>query len=704
MRRWIRLLAPFAAVASFAPAVGAQELVRGTITDATTSRPVAGAEITAPGQAGRSWSDEKGHFRLEVASAPDTLRIVAIGYHEHRLAFAGGEVIVKLDPLPITLPDLVTMGGRWTERVAEQPAPITIVSQEEIAAQAAVALDQAVGELPGVQVQPAMPAGTTVSIRGIGEQRVLVLVDGEPSPGALLENQDLSRISLFDAQRIEVTKGPTSSEYGSDALGGVINVVTSPPADGMQLDLAMRGGSFGRRDLQGAVSAGGGNLGARISGSVRQQDRLPGQRGEDAFERVWNVRGTLQHRASERLTLRADGTYLYERQRWPVGGGFNGFNDNWGANGWAEGALDALGGRTRLRAFGQRYEYEFRSAQGEEPVAGTGVQQSEELWRGLLAHQRRLGAHTLDVGAQGTTRTVSAPDRLEPGTISDDQLDLWVRDEWRRNPVLLSVGGRYTTNSRWGDNISPSIGGVWEPAAAVRIRVNVSRGFRPPSFKETGWRFGNPAAGYEIRGNPDLSPESSWAYALGTSWGIGAGVVLDVDLYRNDIHDLIELVVDQDASNQAGLLVFTPINVTSARTQGVELAARWVGGPWRALVGYNYLDARNRTNDVPLSGRAPNTALLRLTRTASLLHGFRADVTGRYTDRARLVSIDDAGNVQESTAQEAFLAWDAQLALNVTPFMEVSLGGDNLFDERPEGWTGAVGRRWYVGVKTSVTR
>lgn len=680
----------------------AQELVHGTITDATTSLPVAGAEISAPGHPGRSWTDANGRFRLALAGKPDSLRVVAIGYRETRAAYDGTAVALRIEPLPITLPDIVTTGGRWTERVAEQPAPIAVVSREEIAAQSAVALDQVVGELPGLQVQPAMPAGTTLSIRGIGEQRVLVLVDGEPTPGALLENQDLSRISVFDAQRIEVTKGPTSSEYGSDALGGVINVITTPPTDGMQLDLAARGGSFGRRDVDGALSAGGGPLGVRVSGAVRQMDRLPGQTGEDTFERVWNLRGSLQYRASQRLTLRADGTYLYERQRWPVGGGFNGFNDNRGRNGWAEGTLDAFGGRTRLRFFGQRYDYKFRSAQGEQPVEGTGVTQWEELFRGLLAHQRHLGAHTLDLGVQGTTRTVSAPDRLEPGTISDDQLELWARDEWRLNRVLLSAGGRYTSNSRWGDNLSPSLGGVWEPVSAVRLRANVSRGFRPPSFKETGWRFGNPSAGYEIRGNPDLDPESSWAYTMGASWGVGAGIVLDVDLYRNDIRELIELVVDQEASNEAGLLVFTPINVARARTQGVELAARWASGPWRATLGYNYLHARDRSNDTPLSGRAPNTALLRLTRTTTLLHGLRLDLTGRYTDAAPRTSIDDTGNVQQSTAQAALLAWDGQVALAVTPFMELSVGADNLFDERPTGWTGPVGRRWYVGVRTSV--
>ncbi len=699
MRRlllWLGLF-PFASLE-------AQQAVRGTVVDATTALPVTAAEISAPGQSGRTWSDAKGHFRLELSRAPDSLRIIAIGYREARLRYAGESVAIRLTPMPITLPEIVTTAGRWTEPVGEQPAPVTIIGQEEIAAQAAVALDQAVGELPGVQVQPAMPAGTTVSIRGIGEQRVLVLVDGEPTPGALLENQDLSRVSLFDAQRIEVTKGPTSSEYGSDALGGVINVVTAPPAAGTQLDVAARAGSFGHRDLQGALGGASESFGARISGAVRQQDRLPGQTGEDTFERVWNVRGTLQYRASERLTLRADGNYFYERQRWPVGGGFNGFNDNQGKNGWAEGALDALGGRSRLRVFGQRYDYEFRSAQGDEPVAGTGATQSEELYRALLAHQRRMGAHTLDLGLQGTTRTVSAPDRLEPGTISDDQLDVWAKDELRFHRVLFSLGSRYTTNSRWGDNLSPSVGSVWEPASGVRLRANVARGFRPPSFKETGWRFGNPAAGYEIRGNPDLVPESSWAYSLGTTWALGSGIVLDVDLYRNDIDDLIETVVDEEASSEGGLLVFTPINVGSARTQGVELAARWAGGPWHASLGYNYLDARNRTNDIPLSGRSPNTALFRLTRLWQWLEGMRVDVTGRYTDVAPLVSVDDAGNVSESTAQEAFLAWDAQVALSVTPYMELSVGGDNLFDQRPEGWAGAVERRWYLGVRTRFAR
>ena len=82
----------------------------------------------------------------------------------------------------------------------------------------------------------ATPTGSNLLIRGIGGARVLVLVDGRPVPGALIENRDLSRISLAGAERVEVVKGPLSSLYGSDALGGVVNVITAPPAGGFRLD------------------------------------------------------------------------------------------------------------------------------------------------------------------------------------------------------------------------------------------------------------------------------------------------------------------------------------------------------------------------------------------------------------------------------------------------------------------------------------
>lgn len=672
-------------------------VVQGTVVDSARGAPIAGAEVSAIGRGGVTWTDNQGRFRLGVDAAPDSVRVIAIGFHEVRLRVAPG-LVARLVPLPIVLPELVTTGSRWTERVAEEPAPVTTVPATEITARGSTAVDQVVAGLPGIQVQPTQPAGTAVSIRGIGEQRVLVLVDGEPAPGVQLENVDLSRLSTYDAERVEVTKGPTSSEYGSDALGGVINIVTQAPPERLRLDLNATGGNLGRRSLDGAVGGTSGRVAARLSGSVRQLDWAPGRTEENSFERIWNVGGTVRVQASEKLSVRLDGKYFYERQRWPVGGGFNGFQDNKGLNGWVETALDAAGGRMRLRAFGQRFDYEYRSAQGDQPFANSGTTQSEDLARGLFAYDRHLGPHTLNVGAQYGHRTVTAPDRLVGGTQRDDQWEVWGKDEARYGRFLYSLGTRYTTNSRWGDNVAPSFGVVWEPSAALRLRGTVARGFRAPSFKETGWRFGNAAFNYSIIGNPNLVAEASWAFSGGGSWLLPAGVVLDVDVYRNSIRNLIDFFATTDSTGT----VFRPENIADARTQGVEAALRWGQGPWQASAGYNYLDAKNLTDGIPLNRRARHSARLRLTRTWRALAGLRLDVTGTFTGDSPVVEsgLDTGGPPRVTGTQAAFTSWDGRAAVQVTPLVEVSVAVDNVFDVRPAGWIGAIPRRVFAGVRT----
>ena len=700
MRRLTRLLAILGLlVPATLPAQepSAVTVTRGTVRDAVSSTPLVGAEVSALGTRGKTWTDNRGHFRLETPVRPDSLRIISIGFAEARVA-ASDSILVSLDRLAVVLPELVTTGGQWTTRIAEAPAPIVTVQSAELVSRGVTAVDQAVAGLPGVQLQPTQPAGTSVSIRGIGEQRVLVLIDGEPAPGNQLETIDLSRLSTYDAERVEVTKGPTSSEFGSDALGGVINIVSRAPPEPFTVDANVTAGNLGRFTGDAAIGGTTGRLGTRVTASVRQLDWASGVEDSTSFERVWNVGGTLRYAASPSVDLRMDVKYFYERQRWPVGAGFNGFQDNTGLSGWAEASFSAAGGRMRARAFGQAFDYKYRSARGDEPFANSGAEQSENILRGLYAYERRLGPHTLGLGVQYGHREVTAPDRLDGGSNADDQTEVWAKDQARYGRFLYSAGLRYTDNSRWGDNMAPSFGVVWEPADALRLRGNVSRGFRPPNFKETGWRFGNPAFGYTIVGNPDLIAETSWAFSLGTSWAVAGGVVVDADVYRNDIENLIDFFASSDANGT----LFTPENIDQARTQGVELSARWATGPWSFQAGYNYLDAKNLTADLPLNRRAMHTGRFRTSRTWDRIAGLRVDVTGTLTGDAPIVEsgLGTGGPAVVTGTQEALFTLDSRVAVTPVGDVELSLGVDNLFNAQPAGWLGAIERRVYVGMRT----
>ncbi len=673
------------------------------VTSAGDHAPVGAARVTLR-VAGRSThTDATGAAVLVVPGWPDTLVVSAIGFTPMQVALDAepeSTVDLALVTAPVVLPELVTTAGRRVQRVGEGTASVAVIDRREVDATAAGSVDQVVAEVPGLQLSSRQPAGATVQIRGLGDARVLVLVDGEPVPGALLENRDLSRLSTTDVDRIEITKGPTSLQYGSDALGGVINLVTRRPEGPLAVELSALAGDAGRRS-GGIALAKGGPVAFRLSGGVREETRVAGLAAQgSALERVWDVRSSTQLQLRPHLRVRGDASYVRTRQRWPVSTTFNGFVDTWEAGGFLEAVLDRPWGDLRARVVRQQFEYQYRQAQANEPVAGSAEVQTEAYWRGLVGGTRSLGAHRLDAGIEGAFRAVDAPDRVAGTLGSDRQLDLYAQDSWSLGRLLLNGGARWSHNSRWGSTVTPSAGAALEVSPKVRLKATAARGFRGPSIKELGWTFANVAAGYVIEGNPALRPEQSWNLSTGATWAPMRGLVGEVELYRNQLTDLIDFAPNGFTSG--GAIIYTPKNVAQARTEGVELSLRGSHGGWAADAGYAFLHAIDLATGTTLDRRARHTARLRVTRQVPLLSGGAIDLTTRYTGRAPSVAAAADGSTTTGT-QEPFLAFDLQGSLALWNGTSLALGVDNLTNQQPAGWPGVNERRVYLGLRTKLT-
>lgn len=686
-------------VGSATPAVGQVPALVIEVRDAGDQSPVNFARARLLLSRRVAVADPTGRIVLAPPNQADTLLISALGYAAVRWPLAAGvagEVRVLLSPEATVLPEIVTTVGGRERNIAEATGAIVNIPQREIAAQAATAVDQVVAELPGVQQGAGFPAGSTLYIRGLGASRVLLLVDGQPVGGQMLENRDLSRTSTLAVDRIEVTKGPGSLEHGSDAIGGVINVITTPPEGPLRLSAEGRAGTGGRREGSVALVRGGG-LGLRLAGGWRQTERVAGlDSAGSAFERVWDVRGTGRTTVGA-TGLRIDGGYDRTRQRWPISGGFNAFVDTWGATALAEVAVHPAGGALRVRAAGQHFSYRYRQARGSQPIASdSSPEQSEQSFRTVVAWTRPLGAHLLDVGVEAALRRVEAPGRIIDGAGRAEGLDAFAQDGWQLGHWYLTGGARLSSNSRWGTAVTPSLGAAWDITPALRWRASVARGFRGPSFKELAWTFANPAAGYVIQGNPDLRPERSWSYSTGSTWTPGGGWRLGLDVYRNSLRDLIDFA--NGGSTPAGLLILEPRNVDRARTEGIEVDVRRVFGPWILVAGYDFLRARDLEADLPLDRRAAHTARVRMTRLLGFLSGGTLDVTARYTGSAPMVGTV-GGQTRVTGEREAFFSADLQVAGSLTDGIGINAGVDNVFDARPADWPGQVERRFYLGVR-----
>jgi outer membrane receptor for ferrienterochelin and colicins len=673
-------------------AISSAQIVRGTVLGGGASpTAVVSAEVIALRSGTRVRTDDRGMFAIR-AKVGDTLRIRALGFHERRIIAAADPIVISIEPLPTMLDRVVTTVGQREIRVGESPASVLILSQAEIAAAGAVSANQLLRRMPGLQEIASPPAQTSIAIRGLDQSRVLVLVDGEPVAGAMTENRDIGRLSTLAAERIEVVKGPSSVEYGSEALGGVINLVTAAPTQALTGDITARGGGLGRRESSAALSNTIGAVGVRLSGGWRQSDRVTAINATGStLDRVYDFRGDTRIRISERVLLRTDLNITQQRQRWPVGAGFNGFIDDRSTQGFVEAQVKAGGGMLRVRSFGQRYAYQFREALGNLPVAGSAdsLEQQEQLARGLLAYSRGVGAHVLDAGVQFSARGIVAPKKINGGRANDRVLEFFARDAWTIGVVQLTAGARTTSSSLWGDAVSPTLGAVWQASPAWRLRANVARGFRAPSFKELRYTFINGAAGYQITGNDSLRPESSWSTSMGGTWAPAAGVTLDVEAYRNALSNLI--ATRTTGTNNAGLLIFQNVNVERARTEGIETSLHIARASTEIALGYDYLRARDLGTGATLDGRARHTARAALSRQWQAFDGVTGDLSARYIGSAPRGAI----------TQEGFLSVDGQVRIGLPRALALSVGVVNLFDQRPAGWTAAFQRQVTVGLQVA---
>ena len=671
--------------------------ISGVVVSASDGGNIFAAEVRSLTERVATRSDQAGKFTLSLTPS-DSVVVRAVGFRERRLPVSEGMRIV-LQPVPTVLPTLTTTVGQREIRASEATTHVTVLDRADIDAAAAISASQLLRQIPGLQELPSPPSQTSIAIRGFDASRVLVLVDGEPVSGALIENRDIGRLSTVAAERIEVTKGPSSVEFGSDALGGVINLVTAAPSKHFVADGLFRQGELGRMESTLGASQTVGNFGYRVNAGWRQVDRVTGIAADGStLERVYDLRTSARYRLSDGASIRADAQGSRERQRWPIGGGYNGFIDNASGQGFVEGQLNALGGAFRARVFAQRYVYQYRQSEKDVPIAGTGdsLAQHERLERYLLAYSRSAGRQTVDVGAQVSTRHLSSPEKLDGDSATDHVSEVFARDAWTFGSVLANAGVRYSNSSLWGSALNPSFGVAWQVSPSVRLRSNVARGFRAPSFKDIRYTFSNPSAGYTVIGNANLVPESSWSTTIGGTWAPVAHLSLDVEGYRNNVANLIDTRFQ--GFNAAGFQVYQSVNVAKAHTAGVETNVQYLNGPLEISAGYDYLRARNDETSMPLGRRAAHTARVHAARAWSFLDGVNTDVTARYTGTAPLV-----GTVNDSPAilgtQGAFLSIDAQLRANLTHKAELSAGVNNLLNQLPALYTPAYQRQFFVALR-----
>ena len=600
------------------------------------------------------------------------------------------------------LNDIVVTASGFEQQISSAPASISVISREELERGHFQNVTDALRDVPGVVVTGggAGDNGNDISIRGMPSQYTLILVDGRPqnsresrpNGSAGFEQDWLPPLQAIE--RIEVVRGPMSTLYGSDAIGGVINVITRKVADtwhgNIQLDTVLQEDSASGDSRQANFYLSGplvaDRLGLQLYGRTSERDEDDIENGYEE-KSLQSLTARLSLAASDNHDFTAEAGITEQDRRSLVGRSAP-------AEGCRGGCTDSIGEYTNSHValthsgrfdwgtsetFVQRERSENQSRDIE--ITNTTAKTSAVI---------PLGMHMLTVGASweeesledGTTNQIS--DRT---AVENSQWALFMEDEWMLTDAWALTGGlRLDDDDNYGSHLSPRLYSVWNMTPEWTLKGGVSTGYRSPNLREITPDWGQISRGGNVYGNPDLEPETSLNKEIALLYGNDAGLNGSLTLFHNDFEDKITRIacpidICNAGPNQFGSDPTYRVNIDDAVTQGVEASLSAPLSDTLALTAsYTFTDSEQKSGEY---AGEPLTQLPRHQVSATL----DWDVNARLSQWTKVSyrgeeSQPTTGPSQSSIVAPSYTFVDAGIGYQLNDSTTVNAGIYNLFDER----------------------
>jgi vitamin B12 transporter len=587
------------------------------------------------------------------------------------------------EPPDAVLPEIVATASRWEEPVERVPQDVTVITRTDIEKKGLPFVADLLGLQTDLQVVQNGGPGTnaTLLMRGGGSNQVLVLVDGLKFNNPTTGSADLSGLLTTDIERIEIIKGPQSTLYGSEAMAGVVNIITKKGTGKLKADLSVEGGSFSTVKTAGSVSGGTDRTNYRLSATWFDTDGIP--MAKDGSVPNGNTNKSVSAKlganptdnSSVELNLRygADKTQLdnYTFGVGPVD------TLNYVQN--HENYLVAVTGK--IFPF-EKYEQSLTLSYLRDNLNATDPVTAYNNYRinattELLDWQHTLDLHPLTITGGFAYRYESANNAGSFDQSIDNKAGyLNAKLGLLDDTLIINAGLRYDDHSTFGDAVTYRTGALYYlKPLEMRFKANLGSGFRAPSLNELY---------YPNYGNLNLKPERSIGYDIGVEKDLlDKKLVLGATWFWQRYHDLI-----QTDSN-----TFSAVNIGKAQTDGVEIKATAIPiDNLKLNAGYIYLHAVDKDTGAFLSLRPRN----KFTSSAEYVLA-KLTVIGEYQYVSK--RFDSTLNRDLSPYAIVNLKGSYLLHKNLSLFVRI----DNLFDKSYEeaGGYGTPGISAFGGVKVS---
>ncbi|NBC02103.1 MAG: TonB-dependent receptor [Bacteroidetes bacterium] len=734
------------------------QVIKGNVVD-VNNQPIEDVHIQAEEIDQTTITESDGSFQFDLngnVASGDKITFIAsrVGYTPKKESYRIREIenrsfTIEMKASVYETETVVVTATRTRRDIEEVTIPVTVVTGRQIQNSGSVRLDDILGEQTGLQI--VNDHGTGIQVQGFASDYTLIMIDGNPVIGRTAGTLDLSRISVRNVKQIEIVKGPSSALWGSDALAGVINIITENSVEPISAGFITRYGENNTLDLSGDLSfnadrwnnnlfinrnsSGGYSLNPNsISQTVPEfanytisyntdlelSDRLIFDASARYFTETQDNLSSITSAESERQILDsyasqedfvARPTLIYHPvQRLNL------------ELGWMTSFYKTVSDLT-FQENGQTYEYsEFNQYYNMPELQAT--------YRWSDQHHSVFGTGLILEGLDAE-RYPSQPDFTTNF--------VYMQHSWIPSQELEITGGfRFDGHSEYSSQISPKFSARYNLTDRIQLRGSIGRGFKAPEFRQLFLNFTNSTAGYSVFGSStvlegierlqgegnidqiliplsnldEIRAESSWAANIGADIDVTEAIRWRINIFRNNVTDLIETAPIARKTN--GQSVFSYFNLHDVYTQGIETELRWnLNSNFQASAGYQFLDARRLFEEErtvqdnqgeivtrsfssyePMFNRSKHSGNLKLFYDNAA--GWGATLRGVYRGKYGLFDSNGNGYVNEQEYEPAYMLWNSSVSKQLFDKTNLQAGVENLFNHTNMNTPNLPGRIWYI--------
>ena len=633
------------------------------------------------------------------------------------------------------LNEVIITGTKTKRQLSLIPLPAKIISEDQIKKTNSSRLKDILDEQVGIIIVSDFGGGEGIQIQGLDSEYILILMDGLPIIGRQSGTLDLNRIAIGNIKQIELIKGSSSSLYGSEALGGVVNLISSDNKDSLSLNFDYKFASYNTNDINlstGIISKDGKKFNLFINSYSSDGYDLDNTDNLNTIDPFKNYTVHLKYSfKKENLFFSSSARVFDEKQNFKIDENYFGNNNilEWNSNSRINYKISD--------SFNIESDIYLTSYNSQEKISSNSMDQEEGFFdQFLLKTEVRTiidlwNRDKLTLGLGFYDESLSR-NNFYKNKVSQYSINLFSQLEgFISNNTNYIIGARYDDYNNYKSQISPRIAIRTKLFEDVFFKSSIGRGFKAPDFRQLYFNFSNSTVGYSVIGfnvvneviyeltknnqivnlvvpieefNEELKPESSFSINAGFKYYPSNNVKLEINLFRNDIDNLIDYKVIANKKN--GQNVFSYFNLNKVYTQGIESTFNFK--PNRKLdiiLGYQFLEAKDKNiEDLIKDGEiyareslnSPSFKLIskdyfglynRSKHTFNFKIYFEAknnlSINLRSKYRTKYGLFDSNGNDFLDIYDEfvkGYLISDFALLKNINSSLSLSLGADNLFN------------------------